>query len=108
MPQRSKADRCGVSQRVGRIERPITLSSLNDYTGRTKAGARFPAAYVAAFCEVVGDDSLQRLILGQRLRDLIDIGETELASVRSRRKKDARLARLLAEAERKEAEERKE
>ena len=40
-----------LSQRVGRL---VTVPNLNDYTRTTKTSARFPAAYVKAFCEVVG------------------------------------------------------
>ena len=46
-----------LSQRTGRA---ITVSMLNDYTATTKTAARFPAAYVRAFCEVTGNDSLDR------------------------------------------------
>lgn len=129
-PKDRKQIAAELSQRVGRIDRPITPSILFDYTGRTKTGARFPAAYVKAFCDVTGDDRLQRFILGQRfedgiaisevtprslrsgkelgpgqrLLDLIAIGEATLLSESGRRAAGARLKRLLDEAERKEAE----
>jgi len=86
-----------LSQSIGR---PITLSILNDYTATTKTAARFPAAYVRAFCEVTGDDSLQRFILGPRLLALIEIGERELASHRGRSAKDALIRGLLAAEDR--------
>ena len=83
-----------LSQEIGR---PLTVSILNDYTATTKAGARFPAAYVRHFCEVTGNDSLQRFLLGPRLLALIEIGERELAAHRNRSSKDSLTRRLLAE-----------
>lgn len=84
-----------------RVDRPITLSILNDYTATTKTAARFPAAYVRAFCEVTGNDSLQRFLLGHRLMALIEIGEKELAFHRNRSSKDALMRRILAEEDQK-------
>jgi hypothetical protein len=74
---------------------PITVSMLNDWTKTTKTAARFPAAYVRDFCEVTGSDKLQRAILGSRLSDLIEIGERELDSQKTRSAKDTVLKRLL-------------
>jgi len=41
--------------------------------------ASFPAAWVAAFCEVTGDDALKRLILGPQLCELLELGERAAA-----------------------------
>lgn len=84
-----------LSQKVGRTEKPLTASILNDYTARTKTAARFPAAYVRAFCEVTGSDALQMSLMSQRQKDLIKIGERELASQRNRSAKDSIMRRLL-------------
>ena len=65
----------GMSKRLGCR---ITLHMLNRFTSEAKGKARFPAAWVEAFCEVVGDDRLQRFIMGQRLRGLVRLGEVEL------------------------------
>ncbi len=72
-----------------KVGRNITASMLNDYTANTKNTARFPAAYVRGFCEVTGDDSLQRLLLGDRLRDLAEIGELEVSARKNRSVKEA-------------------
>lgn len=37
----------------------ITEHMLNDFTSKSKCAARFPAAFVKAFCHVVGSPSLQ-------------------------------------------------
>ncbi len=70
---RAMTERLGVS---------ITVSKLNDYTATTKMGARFPASYVAAFCEATGDDRLLRFLLDPRLQAVIDLGKHTLEAVR--------------------------
>jgi hypothetical protein len=82
-----------LSQKIGRV---ITVSILNDYTRTTKIGARFPAAYVRGFCEVTGDDALQRFFLGSHLRAVVELGERELTSQRNRAAKDDLVRKLLA------------
>jgi len=82
-----------LSRRTGRN---ITVSILNDYTATTKMTARFPASYVRDFCEITGDDSLQRYLLGARLLDLISVGENELNSQLSRVAKETVLRRLVS------------
>jgi hypothetical protein len=37
----------------------VTEHMLNDFTSKSKCAARFPAAFVKAFCYVVGSSSLQ-------------------------------------------------
>src|ERR1035438_1559628 len=63
-PKKRQQIAAELSRKIGR---DITASMLNDYTATTKTAARFPAAYVRAFCEVTGNDSLQRSLLGPRL-----------------------------------------
>jgi hypothetical protein len=91
-PKKRQQIAAELSRKIGR---DITASMLNDYTATTKTAARFPAAYVRAFCEVTGNDSLQRSLLGPRLLALIEIGEHELASQRNRTAKDFVMRRLL-------------
>jgi hypothetical protein len=67
---------------------------LDDFAAPSKDGARFPAAWVVAFCEVTGDDSLQRFLLGPRLSRLIEIGELEISSRRNRAAKESALRDL--------------
>jgi len=58
----------------------VTLHMLNAYTATSKQQqVRFPAAFVAAFCRVTGDDRLQRALLSPWLREVLEIGEHELA-----------------------------
>lgn len=60
-----------LSEKIGRT---ITVSQLNDYTARTKRTARFPAAYVPAFCTVTGDYRIARYLLAPEDRGLLDLG----------------------------------
>jgi hypothetical protein len=43
-----------------------------------KQRARFPAAFIEAFCEVIGDDTLQRHVMGARLRGIVELREQQL------------------------------
>ena len=64
-----------LSERLGHR---VTKYMLDGFTSEGKGKPRFPAAWVQAFCQVVADDRLQRFIMGQRLRDLVRLGEVEL------------------------------
>jgi len=58
-----------------RLNQHITIHMLNDWTSEAKKPARFPASLVEAFCEVTGNDAVQRYLLGVRLRELLGLGE---------------------------------
>lgn len=61
-----------------KLNRPVTQSMLNSFTRRDSERARFPAAWVAAFCEVTRDDRLARFVMGPRLAALVQLGEALL------------------------------
>ncbi len=67
---------------------------LNDFTSECKKAVRFPAAWVEAFCSIVEDDRLQRLLLSPRLRMLIELAERELEHFQSEREKLRLLEKL--------------
>ncbi|MGD1106941.1 MAG: hypothetical protein ABR865_07835 [Terracidiphilus sp.] len=71
-----------------RRKTPITKDMLDDQVGCSegKARAKFPAAWVAAFCEITGNDELQRLLLSPRQNALLALGECELAAQLSKEK----------------------
>src|SRR6266849_9767957 len=56
------------------LGRKVSARMLYRYTAPSEQ-ASFPAAWVAAFCRATGNDTLMRLILGQELRELLDLGE---------------------------------
>lgn len=56
----------------------ISKRMLDDWTAESKKRARFPAALIAPICEVLGNDALQRHVIGPRLRKLLEFAEREL------------------------------
>ncbi len=54
--------------------RSVSKRMIDDWVS-PKMRARFPAALVEAFCEAIDDDTLQRHVIGARLRKLIEVGE---------------------------------
>jgi len=53
----------------------ISKRMVDDWTAESKKPARFPAAFIVAFCEVTGDDRLQRFLMSPRHRELLELGE---------------------------------
>jgi hypothetical protein len=76
----------------------VTVHMLNDFTSEGKKPARFPACFVASLCEIVGSDELQRFILSERLRKLLDFAEREVAARLEQRNREALLEDLSANA----------
>ena len=59
----------------------ITKRMLDDWASPSKKGLRFPASLVKDFCEITGDDRLQRWMAGPRLGVLIEFGERVSSAV---------------------------
>jgi hypothetical protein len=72
------------------VAQPISKRMLDDWTAGSKKRARFPACFVQGFCEVVGNDRLQRHLLSDRLRDLLSLGESMERLIAPRRKRPKR------------------
>jgi hypothetical protein len=72
----------------------VTAGMLNDFTAASKRLARFPAAWVPAFCQAAGDDSLQRLMLSQRLLAAVTLGERVLLAGEEEIALEKEIARL--------------
>ena len=53
----------------------VSTYMLNDFTSQKKAAARFPAAFVKAFCVVVGSSSIQTLLYDEQTVALMALGE---------------------------------
>jgi hypothetical protein len=83
-----------LSARAGRL---ISLSLLNAYSSTTSSTARFPASLILPLGEITEDDRLQRLVMGPRLRQLVEFAEAELWSVRNQREREALRETLLGE-----------
>ena len=96
--RRSNKSRAEIAEEMSRrLECRITASMLNDYTAETKGAARFPAAWIAAFCAATNDDGLQRLVMGARLRKLVSLGEREVLALRDERERHRLIQELVME-----------
>lgn len=58
-----------------RLRQHITPAMLNAFTAMSNRGARFPAAWIRVFSEVVTDDGLERLVIGRCNRETLELGE---------------------------------
>jgi hypothetical protein len=76
---------------------PVRVYMLDEYTADSRGECavnsrevgsrgkrRFPAAWVPAFCKITGDDRLQRLLLGEPLCCLLELGESALNAVQKK------------------------
>jgi len=79
------------------VQIEITANMLNGYAAPSKSGVRFPAAFINAFCQVTGDDRLQRFLLSPVLRKKIEIVERELTADQEKRKAQLLREQLLVE-----------
>ncbi|MBZ5697903.1 MAG: hypothetical protein LAN18_05090 [Acidobacteriia bacterium] len=78
----------------------VTAQSLYGFTSFANKQTRFPAEFVEPFCQIVGNDELQRHLLSARLVDLLALGEvahstlseaTERALRAGKRRRSARI-----------------
>src|SRR5260370_12789382 len=77
----SGSDRTNLASQLSiRTGRRISLAMLNAYATRSNNSAKFPAFLVPLLCEILGDDRLQKFLLGPRLRKLLESAESELAA----------------------------
>jgi hypothetical protein len=58
------------------LESHVTEHMLNDFASEGKKKARLPAAFVDAFCTVVGDERLRALLLGAKGRNIFQVGKS--------------------------------
>lgn len=58
-----------------RLNLRITVHILNSYTSESNKSSRFPASWLEAFSEIVGDDRLERYVLSKRNREVLEFGE---------------------------------
>jgi hypothetical protein len=62
------------------LGRTITPSMLADFTrnGTRKRQVRFPAGWVAAFCQSVGSNELALVTMGEELRGIVELREEQV------------------------------
>ena len=56
----------------------ISRRMLDDWTSECHKSARFPAFFIKAFCDALGNDRLQRWAAGPRLLKHIELAERQL------------------------------
>jgi hypothetical protein len=79
---RSGKDRVQIAQELStHLGRNVTERMLDDFVAPSKGGSRFPAAWVAAFCEVTGDNTLLGLLVGPELDAALKLVKCARAAV---------------------------
>lgn len=58
-----------------RVGRTISGDTIYAWTAATKSNWHLPADVVPYLCEILEDDSIQRLVLSDKLRNAVDLGE---------------------------------
>jgi hypothetical protein len=75
--RQSRKSRANIADEMSlRVERTISKRMVDWISPKQRA--RFPAAFIEAFCEVIGDDTLQRHVMGARLRGIVELREQQL------------------------------
>jgi|GEM_PF-2433574 hypothetical protein len=59
-----------------RTQRPIKGGSVYAWMAPTKQKWHLPADVVPHLCEILGDDSIQRVLLSDKLKDALSLGES--------------------------------
>ncbi len=57
------------------LGREITIHIFDQWCAEGRHAARFPLAYVDAFCRASGDDSLRLFVLGPELCQVLKLGQ---------------------------------
>jgi hypothetical protein len=65
----------------------ITPNKINDWTAASKKLSNFPLKLLHIFCEVTGDDALQRFAAGTKLAKMIRLGENVAQMLHDDKKK---------------------
>lgn len=58
-----------------RLGRGVSKHMVDNWRSKSKSAWRLPADAVPALCEILTDDSLQRHLLSERLREDLKLGE---------------------------------
>jgi len=61
---------------TSRLHRRIIAATLYAWMAETKQNWHLPADVVPHLCEILGDDTIQRLLLSEKLKKSLDLGES--------------------------------
>jgi hypothetical protein len=59
-----------------RLGRTVNAALVSAWKAETKHRWHLPANLVPVICEILGDDSIQRLLLSEKLKQSLDLGES--------------------------------
>jgi hypothetical protein len=59
-----------------RLGRPVNAALVNAWKAETKHRWHLPANLVPIICEILEDDTIQRLLLSEKLRQSLELGES--------------------------------
>jgi hypothetical protein len=59
-----------------RLGRKVSLAMLDAWTANSKEAWHLPADVVPPLCTILGEDTIQRHLLSQKLREALEIGES--------------------------------
>jgi hypothetical protein len=65
-----------LTKRLGRTDNPVTPGLVNAWKAETKHRWHLPANLVPIICEILGDDTIQRLLLSEKLRQSLELGKS--------------------------------
>ena len=66
-----------LTKRLGRTDNnPVTPGLVNAWKAETKHRWSLPGKYIPIICEILGDDSIQRLLMSEKHRQSLDLGES--------------------------------
>jgi hypothetical protein len=54
---------------------------LNAFTSDSRKWSRFPAVWLKAFSQVIGDDRLERYVISERNRNVLEFGEAAITVI---------------------------
>ena len=63
-----------------RLGRKISSNMLDNWTGESKRAWRLPADCVPVLCEILDNDTMQRQLLSESLKEAVEVGEWAINS----------------------------
>lgn len=70
------------SELAARLGRSVTVRMLDDFTAPSKERSRFPASWIAAFCDITSNRALQRLLVDPEIDAALKVIEFARQTVR--------------------------
>jgi hypothetical protein len=65
-----------LTKRLGLTEHPFKPSLINAWKAETKHRWHLPGYLIPIICEILGDDTIQRVVMSEKLRRNVELGES--------------------------------